>query len=386
MRAGILRVSAGLVAALFILSVTATKVSAAVVAPEVTDKDAKSAILMEQTTGKILYEKNAHEKLPPASVTKIMTLLLVMEALDDGSISLTDPVTASEHAASMGGSQVYIEAGETFSVGDLIKCVTVASGNDACVMLAEYIAGSEDGFVAMMNNRAAELGMTDTHFVNCTGLDADGHVTSAYDIALMSAELMKHKEITKYTTIWMDSIRNGAFGLSNTNKLIKTYNGITGLKTGSTSKALFCISATAKRNGLSLIAVIMAGETSDLRFKAAAKLLDFGFGAYASVDTTYTGELPRVKIAMGRQTSIVPVQEDTNPLIIEKTLSGGVKTEISVQESVSAPVEKGQKLGELIISSKDGELKRIALVAGESIKRLGFFDIFNRLLATLFMV
>ena len=250
------------------------------------DIKAKSAVLMEPNTGKVLYESNSDEKLPPASITKIMSLLLVMEAIDRGDISLETVVTSSEHACSMGGSQIWLEPGETMTVNDLLKAAVIASANDACVALGETVAGSEEGFVALMNERANELGMTNTHFVNCTGLDAEGHLTTAYDVAVMSSALIKHDLIKDYSTVWMDSLRDGKSELVNTNKLVRFYEGTTGLKTGTTSTAKYCLSATAERNGLELVAVVMAGETSNDRFSGAKKLLDYGFANYnySSID------------------------------------------------------------------------------------------------------
>ncbi|MBR6741803.1 MAG: D-alanyl-D-alanine carboxypeptidase, partial [Clostridia bacterium] len=244
------------------------------------DIKAKSAILLEPYTGKILYEQNSDEKLAPASITKIMPLLLVMEALKRGDISLETAVYASEHACSMGGSQIWLEPGEGMTVDELLKATVIASANDACVVLGELLAGSEEGFVALMNKRAKELGMNNTNFVNCTGLDADEHYTTAHDVAIMSAELIKHPLIKKYSTVWMDSLRNGESELVNTNKLVRFYKGTTGLKTGTTSKAGYCLSATAMRDGMELVAVVLSGESSDLRFSGAKKLLDYGFANY----------------------------------------------------------------------------------------------------------
>ena len=261
-----------------------TSVNAAI--GQTLDIKAKSVVLMEPNTGKVLYEANSDEKLPPASITKIMSLLLVMEAIDRGDITLETVVTASEHACSMGGSQIWLEPGETMTVNDLLKAAVIASANDACVALGETVAGSEEGFVALMNERANELGMTNTHFVNCTGLDAEGHLTTAYDVAVMSSALIKHDLIKDYSTVWMDTLRDGKSELVNTNKLVRFYEGTTGLKTGTTSTAKYCLSATAERNGLELVAVVMAGESSNDRFGGAKKLLDYGFANYnySSID------------------------------------------------------------------------------------------------------
>ena len=268
--------------------------------------DAAAAVLMEKETGAILYEQNAHDKLEPASVTKVMTLLLVLEAIDDGRLALDDMVTVSAHAASMGGSQVYLKEGEQMSVDDMLKAVAVVSGNDAAVALAEHLAGSEEGFVEQMNQRAAELGMADTCFVNCTGLPAAGHLTSAHDIAVMSRALIQHPKIRDYTTIWMDSIRGGQFQLANTNKLVRFYEGATGLKTGSTDAAGYCLSATAERDGMELIAVVLKAKTSEQRFESAKSLLNFGFANYTLTDV-YPGQaLPPVDVLLGEQDTVQP--------------------------------------------------------------------------------
>lgn len=319
------------------------------------DLNAKSAVLMDANTGTLLYEKNKDERLSPASVTKIMTLLLVFEALDQGKIKLDDMITVSENAASMGGSQIFLEPGEEMSVDDLIKSVVVASANDAAVTLAEYVGGSEEAFVYMMNKRARELGMENTHFENATGLDDDtvNHLTTAYDIALMSKELLKHKRITEYTTIWMDTVRNGEFGLSNTNKLIRFYKGATGLKTGSTSKAGFCISATAKREGLHLISVIMGSETSQTRNASAVKLLDMGFAGY-EIYMDEARELKPIEIKNGK-TDLVNVKFDGCEILIPKGKRDNVKYELKFNENIKAPLKSGDTLGS-IIYTLDGEI------------------------------
>lgn len=319
------------------------------------DLNAKSAVLMDANTGTLLYEKNKDERLSPASVTKIMTLLLVFEALDQGKIKLDDMITVSENAASMGGSQIFLEPGEEMSVEDLIKSVVVASANDAAVTLAEYVGGSEEAFVYMMNKRARELGMENTHFENATGLDDDtvNHLTTAYDIALMSKELLKHERITEYTTIWMDTVRNGEFGLSNTNKLIRFYKGATGLKTGSTSKAGFCISATAKREGLHLISVIMGSETSQIRNASAVKLLDMGFAGY-EIYKDEARELESIEIKNGK-TDLVNVKFDGCEILIPKGKRDNVKHELKFNENIKAPLKSGDSLGS-IIYTLDGEI------------------------------
>ena len=299
--------------------------------------NAKSAVLMDANTGKILFEYNADDALPPASVTKVMTLLLVFEALDNGVIKLSDMVSTSEHAASMGGSQIYLEPGEQMSVDELIKSVVVSSANDAAASLAEYVSGSESAFVAAMNKRAKELGMNNTNFENTNGLDdtSENHVTSARDIAIMSRELMKHEKIFDYTTIWMDTVRNGTFGLSNTNRLLRTYKGCTGLKTGSTAKAKFCISATAKRDGLSLIAVIMGSPTRDDRNALAAKLLDFGFANYAIYSDT-DGAVDNIKVTGGIKNDIALKHNDFSSLI-EKSALSKIEAVTDIPESVLLP-------------------------------------------------
>ncbi len=317
--------------------------------------DAKSVILMESTTGRVLYEINADEKLPPASVTKIMTMLIVMEAVDNGSVSLTDMVTVSEKAASMGGSQVYLEPGEQMSIDEMLKCVAVASANDAALALAEHIAGSEEEFVNKMNYRAGELGMYNTHFENTNGLDdtTENHLTTARDIGIMSCELLKHEKILDYTTIWMDTVRNGQFGLSNTNRLIRYYKGANGLKTGSTSKAKFCISASAKRDGLQLVAVVMASSTRDARNTAAAKLLDYGFANYSYIH--YDGE-PMDDIAVrGGNGEAVGIYTEDFGAVVEKNIENGVTFEVSIPEYLTAPVTKGSVVGEVIYKTAEGE-------------------------------
>lgn len=315
----------------------------------------KSAVLMEQSTGRVLYSLNPHEKLPPASVTKIMTMLLAMEEIDSGNLKPSDTVIASRHAKEMGGSTIYLDTDEEMSVDDIMKGIAVASGNDACVAIAEHIAGSEEDFVARMNKRAKELGMNDTHFVNCNGLDAEGHVTSAYDIALMSRELLKHEGIFKYTTIWMDSLRDGAFTLSNTNKLIRFYDGANGLKTGSTSGAGCCISGTAKREGMQLIASVMGSENSDKRFSSARALLDFGFANYAVSDLSSLADLSgSVPVLRGTSKAAVPELSAPFTALAEKSRKNEITAETCLYDSVSAPVKKGDKIG-TVRYSLDGE-------------------------------
>lgn len=340
---------------------------------------AESALLMEKTTGEILYIQNEHEQLPPASVTKVMTLLLVMEAIDRGELALSDTVTASAYACSMGGSQVYLKEGEQMSVEDLLKAVCVASGNDASVALGEHIAGSADAFVERMNRRAEELGMQDTHFVNCTGLPAEGHLTSAHDIAIMSRELiLKHPSIRNYTTIWMDSLRGGAFGLSNTNKLIRFYEGATGLKTGSTDAARYCISATAERDGMELIAVVLKAPTSQQRFDDAKVLLNYGFAAYALHSVTPDAPLAPVPVTLGEAQSVT-ISPPSRAILLKKSDLSDLRQEISLPESVPAPVEQGEQLGTLSLYAGETLLEEIPLTAAETVAALTWQGMLLRL-------
>ena len=350
---------------------------------------APSAILMEKSTGQILYEQDAHTRLAPASVTKVMTLLLVMEALDDGRITWDDTVTASAAAAAKGGSQIYLEENEQMPLRDMLKSVVVSSANDCACALAEHIAGSETAFVAMMNERAEQLGMTDTYFVNCTGLDdgadADAHLTSAYDIALMSRALLQHEEIKQYTTIWMDTVRNGTFGLSNTNKLVRFYDGTTGLKTGFTSGAGYCLSASAERGGMELIAVVMHCDTSAHRFESAKALLNYGFSNYALVTPTPPEAIPAVPVTLGHTESIIPVLKDTTPILIDKAKASSVQSSITVDDGVTAPVEKGQQLGLLRVTAGDEAIAEIPLVAPEAVAALTWWDVMEQMLRALCM-
>lgn len=346
---------------------------------------AKSAILMERSTGKILFESNSHEALPPASVTKIMTLLLVMEGLDSGQFTLEDPVRVSSLAAGMGGSQVFLEENEEMSVHEMIKAVAVASGNDAAVALAEFTAGSHEGFVAKMNERAKALGMKDTTFINCNGLDAEGHVTSAHDIALMSKELLKHPKILEYTTIWMDSLRDGKFGLVNTNKMVRFYSGATGLKTGSTGNAGFCVSATASRDGMDLIAVIMGAPTSKERFADATKLLDYGYANYAISNSLVTKEeLPPISVLKGKSTHMDIGLSDDFSILLEKAKINTVEKKISLPKSANAPIKKGDKIGEVEFFIDGASIGKADIVAKEEVKGLGFFGMLKKLTGQLF--
>ena len=352
------------------------------------DLAAPSAILMEAATGTVLYESNAHERLRPASVTKIMTLLLVMEALEDGRISWDDTITTSSAAAAKGGSQIYLEENEQLSFEEMLKSVVVSSANDCATALAEHVAGSESAFVGMMNERAAELGMQDTHFVNCTGLDdepeAAEHLTSAWDIAIMSRELLKHSEIKKYTTIWMDTVRNGEFGLSNTNKLVRFYDGTTGLKTGYTSAAGYCLSASAERGGMELIAVVLHCQSSTDRFESAKALLNYGFSNYALV-TPQPQAIGSVPVVLGKSDALTPVPETSEPILIDKALAAGIQTEVQLDESVTAPVDEGQRLGTMTVRSGDKALAEIALVAPARVEALTFWDVFTQLLGRVCM-
>ncbi len=337
----------------------------------------KSAILMDASTGTVLYEKNADLRLSPASVTKIMTLLLVFEAIEKGTLKYDDVLTVSENAASMGGSQIFLEAGEEMSVDELLKSVIVASANDAALTLAEHVSGSEEGFVSAMNVRASELGMINTHFENVTGLDDDvtEHLTTARDIAIMSRELLKHDKITEYTTIWMDSVRDGEFVLTNTNRLVRFYRGITGLKTGSTSKAGFCISATAKRNDLHLIAVIMGADSSDNRNVSVAKLLDFGFANYgAYVDNSIMPEAIRI---YGGKSDFASTYCNDFTALINKESASNITSEIQMNEYVTAPVKKGDIVGKIIYKLNDDVIGENPIYCAENIDKISFFEYFG---------
>lgn len=352
------------------------------------DLPAPSYVLMERSTGEVLLEHNAHERLRPASVTKVMTLLLIMEALDDGRIGWDDMVQTSAAAAAKGGSQIYLEENEQLPLEEMLKSIVVSSANDCACAMAEHIAGSEAAFVEMMNARAEQLGMTDTHFVNCTGLDdepeAAEHLTTAYDIALMSRELLGHEAIKKYTTIWMDTVRDGQFGLSNTNKLVRFYDGTTGLKTGYTSAAGHCLSASAERNGMELIAVVLHCASSTDRFESAKALLNYGFSNYALV-TPEPGKLPAVPVTLGTSMEITPVLADETPILIDKALAAGVETNVRVDGSVTAPVEAGQTLGTLTITSGGQTIAERDLVAPEAVGALRWGDVYLQMLRALCM-
>lgn len=345
----------------------------------------KSSILMCADTGDIIYENNAYEHLSPASVTKVMSILLILESLESGKISLSDEVVTSKNAVAMGGSQIWLEEGEKMTVDELFKAVAVASANDACTALAEYIAGSTASFVSMMNEKAKELGLENTHFENCTGLDdtATNHYSCAYDIAVMAREVMQHDLIRNYTTIWLDYLRNGETELNNTNKLVNTYNGITGLKTGTTSKAGFCVCATAERDKMNLISVVLGADTSEHRFLSASNMLDYGFANYQiivpEIDET---QISQVKVINGIEKSVMPVYNETNKILVKK---GGeeITYEYKTEPSVTAPVKSGDKLGEIIIKSGGKTIKTVKLYSGKNIKKISFSYIFKEMLSNI---
>lgn len=347
--------------------------------------NAKSAILMEEATGNILYESNPDERLPIASVTKVMTMLLIMEAVDSGKISLDDMVTVSENAMSYGGSTMFLETGEQLTVNDMLKGIAVASANDGCVAMAEHLAGSESAFVDMMNEKAKELGMENTHFMNTNGLDEDDHYSSARDVAIMSRELMKHETIFNYTSIWMDTLRGGKFQLANTNKLIRFYDGANGLKTGSTSKALCCLSAAAKRNDMQLIAVVLGAPTSAERFASAKSLLDYGFANYA-VNTQITAgdEVQKIAVEKGVDKEVGVVAGDSCSTLVKKGQEDNITKEIKIDETITAPIEAGQKIGTMTIS-RDGEvIADIDLNASSVVEKKGIGLIIKDFFATIF--
>lgn len=347
---------------------------------------APSAVLMETSTGKILFEKNSHEKRPCASVTKVMTLLLVFEAIDSGKISFDDTVTASEHAASMGGSDIWLENGETMSVDDMIKATVVASANDAAVALAEHISGSEESFVEQMNKRAKELKMNDTVFKNCNGLDEEGHVTSANDVAVMSKELMKHDKIFDYTSIWIDNLRGGKTQIVNTNKLLKTYNGITGLKTGTTNDAGCCMSASATRGNVSLVAVVLGCKTGKERFADAAALLDYGFANISVKELSLPEDMPKsIKVNEGMSDKVSLKCDVSSSVVLDKSSKQEIKTKINLPETVDAPVKKGQKIGTLTFTVNDKTIKNCDITAMNDVEKTSFGSVlgvlYNSLIA-----
>ena len=341
-----------------------------------------SAILMEQSTGKVLYQKDANSRRPMASVTKIMTMLLAMEAIDSGKMTYDDMITGSAYAKSMGGSTIFLDEGEQLSVRDILKGIAVSSGNDAAVAMGEHIAGSVENFVAMMNNRASELGMNDTHFVNCNGLDVDDHYSSAYDIALMSRELMKHEDIFQFTTIWMDSLRDGKFTLSNTNKLIRFYDGATGLKTGSTDNAKFCISATAKRDNMHLIAVIMAAPTSKERSADASKLLNYGFSNYGLLSCAQKDEVCNsIYIEKSGIDKVDIVCSENLTYLYEKSNAPQIEREIVLNENLAAPMKKCDAAGSIIIKSGGEQIATAPVVVACDVPKRSVAGTFAKLVS-----
>ncbi len=348
---------------------------------------AKSCILMEVNTGEILYESESHLQLPPASITKVMALLLVMEAIDSGQLSLDTMLTASPYACSMGGSQIWLEPNEQMSVNDLLKAAVIGSANDATVMLGEALAGSEESFVSMMNERAGQLGLTDTTFINSTGLDADGHVTSAHDIAVMSRELIKHELIKNYSTVWMDSLRNGESELVNTNKLVRFYKGCTGLKTGTTSGAGACLSATAERDGLELVAVVMGAGNSNDRFNGARKLLDYGFANYTFVTVTAPPEdLHEIPISGGTLNRVTAICTEKKGFLIEKKNAKTLTTQTELPNTLKAPISEGQQIGVTRVFSDGREIGTVKIVAKEEVRKITFGFSFKILLKNIFYV
>ena len=348
--------------------------------------DAESAILIEQNSGQILYSHNIHEKLHPASVTKVMSLLLIMEALDSGKITLETQIPCSENAANMGGSQIWLDPRETLSVNDMLKAIAVVSANDCVTAMAEYLGGSTENFVKMMNEKAKELGMNDTNFVNCHGLDEDEHLTSAYDIAIMSRELLtKHPQITNYTTIWTDSLRDGKSALSNTNKLVRNYSGCTGLKTGSTSKALFNLSASATRNDLSLIAVVMKAPTSAIRFSNASALLDYGFNTFSYKSFATQGEVFKsIPVTKGTSDIVNAVYETSPSFLIKKGEESNITYEINLPESIQAPISQGQQLGTISYYLNNEKIAEVSLIAESSVNKITFINMMKSLFSNWF--
>ena len=345
---------------------------------------APSALLMEKETGKILYEKNAGERRPPASITKIMTMLLIVEDIESGKISVDDIVSVSARAASFGGSCVFLEQGERMSVDEMLKCIAVVSANDCAVAMAEYLCGTEEVFVERMNSRAQELGLKDTHFTNCTGLFKDPqHYSTAKDVAVMSRELISHPIIKDYTTIWMDTIRGGEFGLSNTNKLVNRYEGCTGLKTGYTEDAKYCLSATAERNGMEFIAVILGAKDPELRNSDAAALLNHGFANYSLCRLRPEEELPRLRVEMGKE-DFLPLRCGGEEFSLIPKSNAEIKYELNIPELVRAPVKKGQILGELIVRGGESELARVPVISDAEVKKIGFWGIYMKLAESLF--
>lgn len=376
-RKPVMRIVSTIISLLMIFTVFNVPVVCAEGEPELT---APSAILMENSTGKVLYDKNSHERRPMASITKIMTMLLAMEEIDAGRMKYDDIITGSAHAKSMGGSTIFLDEGEQLSVHDILKGIAVASGNDAAVAMAEHISGSEEAFVARMNQRAAELGMKDTHFVNCNGLDAEGHYSSAYDIAIMSRELLKHPDIHNFTTIWMDSLRDGKFTLSNTNKLIRFYEGATGLKTGSTDKALFCVSATAKREGMHLIAVIMAAPTSKDRVSDASKLLNHGFANYSIVAVANKGDaVGEYSVSKGTKRTTTPVLNGSFEMLVKKGEKPQIEMRPQIYSNIMAPVHTGDVVGVMEYYIGEKKVGETDIIQNEDIDKIKFYDLFMQM-------
>lgn len=342
---------------------------------------AKSAILTERSTGTVLFEHDADKQMPPASITKVMTLLLVFEAMDAGKFTMETEIVASEHACSMGGSQIWLEPGEAFTVNELLKAAAISSANDACVALGEAVSGSEETFVELMNERAAELGMKNTVFKNCTGLDAEGHLSTARDIAIMSAELLRHPEIKNYSTVWMDSLRGGKTELTNTNRLVRFYKGCTGLKTGSTDGAGCCLSASAERDGMELISVTLGSPNTDERFAAGRKLLDYGFANFAFVKMTPPEEyLAPIPVAHGTAETVQPICEEPAAFLLKKGQEAGVEQSVYLPEKLEAPVKAGDVLGRVTVTLSGGEIGGYDIVAAEDVPRMGLFEALKKLL------
>lgn len=373
-------VASVLAVSLLVTSIPAIKTNAL----EEKDITAPSAILMDAETGRVLYEKNSHEVRACASITKVMTLTLVMEAIDSGRLSWDETVTASAHAASMGGSDIWLEPGETMTVDDMVKATVVASANDAAVALAEHVCGTEEEFVRQMNQKAKSLGMKETVFKNCNGLDEEGHVTSAYDVAVMSRELLKHKKILEYSGIWMDELRAGKTQIVNTNKLLKTYKGITGLKTGTTSQAGSCISATAERDGLSLIAVVLGSESGTARFKDASKLLDYGFANYSMYLPPVPEEaITEISVKNGMSAQVGTSADIKKPLLTEKGGSEKLEAQVILPEEIEAPVEKGETLGKIIYKKSGDQIASYPITAEESVKEINYSDVMSLFLKSM---
>lgn len=370
---------------IFVLLLALSLITLNTEAKDISSLVSPSAILVDGYTGKVLFEKNSDEKMPPASVTKIMTMLLVMEAIDRGEIGFDDIVTVSENAAKKEGSHIFLASGEQMSVRDLLKGVAVASGNDASIALGEYLSGSHEKFVEKMNQRASELGMTNTHFVNCNGLDADGHLTTARDIAKMTVELLKHPKIFEFTTIWMDTLRNGAFGLANTNKLIRFYDGANGMKTGSTSKAGCCISATALRDGMQLAAVIMGAPNSNERFSDASTLLNYGFGGFENVVLGKSSEtLKYIDVNKGIKKTVKVCLKNDFSAVLPKGKAKGITSAENLPEKIEAPVKKGEVVGKITFYDGQKPIGEVEITANEDIERIDFSYSLKQLLLNFF--